>query len=160
MESVKYRCFRYLRQFRQRKPNKSNAYAFDNFDNSGRLPNLSKYQCFRYLRQFRQINMPELPGLSKADFSNNFGNVGWCADIAGIVESRLFRQSRQCWQVCRNGQLSTIPAISADTDSAGIIEALPKMPELSEIFIFWICMSVCRRVKSILKGYSKVQALI
>ncbi len=37
-------------------------------------------------------------------------------------------------------QLSTIPAISADTDSTGIVEALPKMPDLSKIFIFWICM--------------------
>ena len=91
-----------------------------------------------------RADLPELLGLSKADYSYIFSNVGRYAGIAGIVRSRLFQQFRQSWHVCRNCwdcRKPTIPAYTADIESAGIVEALPKMPGLSKIFIFWICMN-------------------
>ncbi len=36
--------------------------------------------------------------------------------------------------------IPTIPAPTADIESARIVKALPKMPGLSKIFLFWICM--------------------
>ncbi len=37
-------------------------------------------------------------------------------------------------------KMPTIPAFSGDTNSAGIVEALPELPGLSKISWFWICM--------------------
>ena len=95
---------------------------------------------FWFWRLFDEPVGPNFLCVSKANFSENFGNVGW-SEIAGIVESRLFWQFRQCAGL-PNGRLSTSRQFwqIQILDIAGIVEALPKMPELSKFFIFWICM--------------------
>ncbi len=66
---------------------------------------------------------------------------------ANLWQSRQFLNFRELFRQFRQCRKPTMPAFTADIESAGIVEALSKMPGLSKIFIFWICMLASRSIK-------------
>ena len=108
-----------FRQFRQ---------CFDIFDNAG--------------KDGRNCRMCTLSISSTIPADLQFWHF---RQFTGIIEHRCFRylrQFRQIYRNCRKCRKLTIPPFSGDTNSAGIVEALPELPGLSKISWFWICMDM------------------